>query len=48
MEILLSEEDMDLYIDQETTPGRRSLIAHKIKNSSKRKKTSARRSKRAK
>ena len=48
MESLSSEEDIDLYTDQETTPGRSSLITYKKNNHSKRQNTSARRSKRAK
>ena len=48
MDILSSDEDADLYSDQETSNGRRSLRAHKKKTSSKRKKTSDRRSKRFK
>ena len=48
MEIVSSDEDSDLYTEQVTTPDRISLSAHKKNISSKRKKTSTRRSKRAK
>ena len=48
LEIISSDEDSDLYTAQVTTPDRSSLRAHKKKISSKRRKTSARRSKRAK
>ena len=48
MEIISSDEDSDLYTAQVTTPGRSSLRVHKKKISSKRRKTSARRSKRSK
>ena len=48
MEIISSDEDSDLYTEQVTTPDRISVSAHKKNISCKRKKTSARRSKRAK
>ena len=48
VEILSSGEDMDLCTDQEIIPKRSNLKAHKKNTTSKRKKTSARRSKRAK
>ena len=48
MEISSSDEDSDLYTEQVTTPDRISLRAHKKNGSYKRKKISARQSKRAK